>query len=138
MDIHSKILKYKKASPKELRNFGLVMFVAVMVIFYGLVPFVFHKPIESWPFALACFFFFFAFFLQENLRWIYVPWMLMAEALGHINTRLILGIVFYLLITPMGLMARLMGKDILKLKLDKKAQSYKSKSQDIHTSEQGF
>lgn len=138
MNIHSKILKYKKASPKELRNFGLLMFVVVMGIFYGLVPFVFKKPIESWPFALACFFFFFAFFLQENLKWIYVPWMLLAEGLGWINGRLIMGIMFFLIITPMGLVARLTGKDLLKLKFDKKIKSYKSKSQESHTSEFGF
>ncbi len=138
MDIHSKILKYKKVSGKELRNFGLVMFAAVMIIFYGLVPFVLHKEIHSWPFALACYFFFFAFFLQENLKWIYVPWMLIAEGLGWINSRIILGFFFYVVMTPMGLMARIMGKDLLKLKFDKRAQSYRSKSQETHTSPQGF
>lgn len=138
MSVHQKILKYKKATPKELRNFGLLMFVAVMGIFYGLVPFVLKKPIESWPFALACFFFFFAFFLQENLRWIYVPWMLLAEALGWLNSRLIMGLMFFFIITPMGLIARIMGKDLLKLKFDKTLKSYKTKSQETHTSEQGF
>jgi len=37
--------------------------------------------------------------------------MKVGHVLGSINTRIILGIIYYLLITPMGLVMRLMGKD---------------------------
>ena len=64
--------------------------------------------------------------------------MLLAEALGWLNSRLIMGLMFFFIITPMGLIARIMGKDLLKLKFDKTLKSYKTKSQETHTSEQGF
>ena len=44
--------------------------------------------------------------------------------LGWLNTRLILGLVFYLMITPLGLLIRLAGTDLLDEKIDKKAESY--------------
>lgn len=138
MNIHQKILKYKKVSNSELRNFGLVMSGAVLIIFYIFVPFVFHKPIQSWPFALSCYFFFFAFFLQENLRWIYVPWMLIAEVLGYVNSRVILSVFFFAVMTPVGMILRLMGKDVLKRKFEKDLPSYRAKHEDIHTSPYGF
>jgi len=41
-------------------------------------------------------------------------WMRVASALGYINSRIILGITFFLLITPYGLVMRLFGRNILR------------------------
>ena len=43
-------------------------------------------------------------------------WMAFGHALGWLNTRVILGIVFFLLVTPIGLIMRLLGKDSLRLR----------------------
>jgi hypothetical protein len=58
------------------------------------------------------------------LKPIYVGWMTFAFALGWVNTRLILGIVFYLIFTPAGLVMRLLGKDPLVLRFDRQATTY--------------
>jgi hypothetical protein len=50
--------------------------------------------------------------------------MKFAFALGWFNTRLFLGIVFYLIITPVGLVMRILRKDPLRLKFDRSAASY--------------
>ena len=50
--------------------------------------------------------------------------MKFAFVLGWINTRLILGIFFYLILTPVGLIMRLFGRDPLHRKLDRKATTY--------------
>ena len=50
--------------------------------------------------------------------------MKFAESLGWINTRIILSIIFYLIFTPYGLVARLLGKDLLDLKWKRRADSY--------------
>lgn len=43
-------------------------------------------------------------------------WLRLGHLLGHINTRIILGLVFFLLITPLALLMRLFGRDALRLK----------------------
>jgi len=55
---------------------------------------------------------------------VYRAWMACAIVLSWINTRVILLIVFYLIFTPVGLVMRLVKKDLLDRKIDKKKESY--------------
>jgi hypothetical protein len=58
------------------------------------------------------------------LKPVYLAWMTFAFLLGWINTRVILGLFFYCVMTPVGLVLRLTGKDLLEEKLDRTARSY--------------
>ncbi len=58
------------------------------------------------------------------LRPIYKVWMGIAVVLGFIMTRVLLTLVFVLLVVPIGLVLRLVGKDLLRLRLDREATSY--------------
>jgi hypothetical protein len=54
----------------------------------------------------------------------HVAWMTFAFFLGWLNTRILLGLFFYLIVTPTGLLMRALGKDLLDEKIDKSAISY--------------
>ncbi len=58
------------------------------------------------------------------LRPLYRVWMALAVVLGFVMTRVILTLVFYLVLTPIGLLLRLFGKDPLHRRLDPNAPSY--------------
>ena len=62
--------------------------------------------------------------LPRSLKWVYVAWMTLAMVLGAIVSTILLVLLFYLVVTPIGLIARLAGKDFLSRKLDSKASSY--------------
>ncbi|MFK7924344.1 MAG: SxtJ family membrane protein [Bacteroidia bacterium] len=49
-------------------------------------------------------------------KWIHIGWMKLAEGLGWVNSRILLGLVFFLLLTPIALLVRLFRKDPLQLK----------------------
>jgi hypothetical protein len=51
--------------------------------------------------------------------------MATGQALGWVNTRIILGVVFYGLLTPMGLAMRILGKDPLHRQFDPNSDSYR-------------
>lgn len=51
-------------------------------------------------------------------------WMGAAKRMGWVMTRVILSILFFLVFTPMGLVAKLFGKQFLDLKIDKRKKSY--------------
>jgi hypothetical protein len=55
---------------------------------------------------------------------VYTAWMLFAFVLGWINTRVLLGAFFYLVMTPLGLILRWTGKDLLDERIDRSAASY--------------
>ena len=54
----------------------------------------------------------------------YKIWMRLATVLGWINTRILLGLIFYLIFTPVGLVMRLSGRDPLTQRIDRTADSY--------------
>ncbi|MDH5639498.1 MAG: SxtJ family membrane protein [Nitrospinota bacterium] len=75
-------------------------------------------------YALSAFFAIFAAAAPMALLPFYRVWVKFAMKLAWVNTRLILGLVFYLAITPLGLIMRLFGTDFLDERLDRKASTY--------------
>ena len=67
-------------------------------------------------------------FLPGVLRPAYGPWMKFSEVLGYINTRILLGVFFYLGVTPTGILMRLSGKDPMTRSFkNRRASSYWAK-----------
>ena len=55
---------------------------------------------------------------------IYKVWKGLASLIGEVITRIILGMIFFLVITPLGFILKLLGKDFLNLKKNKKMLTY--------------
>jgi hypothetical protein len=116
---------------KTLREFGFV-FAGGLVVFFGLlIPWIFDKPWvwqeggARWPWVGAAVFAGTGLILPQALRSIYLLWMKIGHALGWINTRIILGLVFFIMFAPVALVLRIFGKDPLHRKLDEKAGTYR-------------
>lgn len=58
------------------------------------------------------------------LKWVYAPWMIGALALGWVVTRILLTLVFFLVVTPVGLLQRLFGKRVIEVDFKADAASY--------------
>lgn len=58
------------------------------------------------------------------LRAVHRGWMTLAFAMGFVMTRVILSLAFFLVFVPIGLVLRLVGKDLLSRRLDPDAESY--------------
>ncbi len=74
--------------------------------------------------GIAALFLVLAFVAPKVLHPLNVAWMRLGFAMGMVVSPIVLGILFFLTVTPMGFVLRLMGKDLLRLKLDKSASSY--------------
>ena len=104
------------------RNFGLV-FAAVFVII-SLYPLWFGKNIHLWACIIAFIFFILAIFLPKALFVINKLWLKLGLFLGAIVSPIIMGIIFFLAVTPTGMIMRLLGKYILNQKMKKSIKSY--------------
>jgi hypothetical protein len=111
------------ASKKQLRSFGLVVGAGLAII--GLFPLVFGRDMRMWALTVAAILVGTGLILPAALRPLFRVWMALAEVLGWVNTRIILLLVYYFVIVPIGWMLRLSGKDILSLKFDPRAESYR-------------
>lgn len=115
-------IKQLKTSDRDLRKFGLMVggvFVALGLLFLWRHPN--RTPYLVGPGGVLLIA---GAVLPRALKWIYIVWMSIAFALGFVMAHVILTLLFLLVITPMGLLARLAGKDFLSLKLDRAAKSY--------------
>ena len=117
---------------KGLRQFGL-MFAGIVAALFGLVlPFLFGFRYVLWPWVVAGVFVTPALVYPRALGPFYQIWMRFGVIMNIIMSRLILGTVFLLTVVPTGLIFRLRKKDILDLKLDREAKSYR-KTTDSNT-----
>jgi hypothetical protein len=111
-------------SRKEFRKFGLT--VGGIFCAIGLWPALFRgQPPRSWALIVGVLLLVPALTMPRVLAPVYRVWMLVGETLGWINTRILLGVVFYLVITPMGVMRRLLGKNAMRLLFEPDVESYR-------------
>ncbi|MBS0286857.1 MAG: sxtJ [Proteobacteria bacterium] len=112
----------------QLKKFGIVLIIGLVAIFGLLFPFLKDHPLPLWPYVTASILLVPTLFKPQYLNFIYKPWMKLGHYLGWINTRIILGVIFYVLITPMGLFMRLFGKDPMDRGYLNNVDSYRKKS----------
>ena len=120
--------KVPELDGKALRNFAW-MFAAVVASIFGLIlPWLLNRnwPWEPWVIAAA--FFVWGQIAPSTVRPFYRLWMRFGFIMNAITTRIILGVVFYVIILPFGLVFRLRGKDLLRRKWDHQLESYRVKS----------
>ncbi len=113
---------------KGLREFGFTTGAAVVVIFGLFFPWLLEIQWPIWPWAIAAGFWVLALVQPMWLKWIYRGWMRFGLFASKIMTPLVLGIVFFVMISPMALVRRLMGKDPMRRTLDPDEKSYRVKS----------
>lgn len=100
---------------KELRQFGLLMGLMISLVFGLAFPWLFDYDFPLWPAIVTGGLWLVALIFPMGLKWIYVSWMKFAFVLGWINTRIILGLMFYAILTPIGLLMRLLDKKPIKV-----------------------
>jgi multisubunit Na+/H+ antiporter MnhG subunit len=111
-----------KTDTPNLRKFGLL--VGGVLCLFGLLFLLRHKtnyPYFFWPGAVLIAF---SAIWPRALKYPYIAWMTMAFALGFVMSHVILTVFFFLLVTPIGLVARLFRKDFLNRQRDLQATSY--------------
>lgn len=116
-----------RSDRRSLRKFGLTMGIALAL--FGLLFLWRHPAGAPWFFGFAAGFLIFAAVLPVALRPVQKLWMTLAYVLGWVMTRLLLTIIFYIGITPVALIARLVGKKFLDLEFEPDRESYWEKRQ---------
>ena len=109
---------------KGLREFAFVTGAIVAGLFGLLLPWLFDAGLPIWPWIIFGVLALWGLILPKSLRPVYHGWMRFGLFMSRITTPLILGIVFYLIISPIGLIRRTFGTDPLRRDLDD-ADSYR-------------
>lgn len=110
---------------KELRNFGLITGAMTAGVFGLALPLLFAYGFPKWPWVLAGVLIAWALAAPATLKPVYLVWMTIGQALGWVNTRIIMTVMFYLIILPVGLLRRLGGKDPMARTMSPGEKSYR-------------
>ena len=124
----SSALKIPELDRKGLRDFGLVTGGIIAGLFGLIFPWLIERPIPRWPFVLLLVLGGLGLAAPLALKPVYHWWMRFGLLMSRITTPLIMGIVFYLVITPMALVMRLVGKDPMARQLREQSRSYRIES----------
>ena len=96
------------------RNFGIVFFIVFLLI--ALWPILNNKDIRIWSLIISLVFLFFGVINSKLLTPLNKLWFKFGILLGKIIAPIIMGVVFFLVVTPTGLIMKIFKKDLLKLK----------------------
>lgn len=111
-----------------LRRFGLTFAAIIAGLFGVLLPWLFGFEFPWWPWAVAAVFTAWSLLAPAALNGFYHLWMRFGFVMNAIVSRVILGVVFYLVVLPTGLILRLRGKDPMQRKTGTTAASYRVES----------
>ena len=112
----------KKEKLPSNRNFGVVFFVVFLII--GLWPLLEKSEIRYWSVFISSIFLLLGLINSNLLSPLNKIWFNFGKLLSKIITPLIMGVIFFLVVTPIGLIMRVLGKDILSLKYNENSKSY--------------
>lgn len=107
-------IKNINTSRKDIRSFGITIGIILYIVSFLL--FYFDKSFYQITTYIGTGFIGLGVVTPILLKPIYILWMTFAVILGWVMTRVVLSLVFYLIITPIGLITRLIGEDFLALK----------------------
>ena len=104
------------------RNFGLVFFVVFLIL--GFWPIINGGEIRIWLVVISLIFLVLGMIKSKLLTPLNKLWFKFGMILGAIVAPVVMGAVFFLVVTPIGIVMRTMGKDLINKKYDKKKETY--------------
>ena len=116
------MLHKSKIEMSSSRSFGIVFFIVFIII--SLWPLTYDSQIRVWSMFIAIVFLILGLINSKLLTPLNRIWFKFGILLGALVAPIVMGIVFFLVVTPIGLFMRIMGNDLLNRKKDKKKETY--------------
>jgi hypothetical protein len=118
----------EELSASELRKFG-VSTGAIFAVLFGLaIPWMWGLNYPRWPWVILLVLGALGLIVPNTLRLVHRYWMRLALLISKVTTPIILGVVFFLVVMPFGLIMRIFGGDPLALRLNGDLETYRKKS----------
>ena len=114
-----------------LRSFGYVSGAILIGLFGLLLPWLLDRASPWWPWGVGGGLAVWATLAPMGLQSVYKAWMKIGAVLGWINTRVILGLLFYVIFVPIGCCRRWLYGDLMTRRFDRSAKTYRVASKSV-------
>jgi len=118
----SEFKSYNKITVGSEKSFGIVFGLFFLIIFFYLL--IMKQHINYWYIIISALFFFFTFFYSKIYFFPNKLWFKFGMVLGSIISPIVMGLVFFSSVLPIGIFMKVLGKDILNQKIIKSKKSY--------------
>ena len=118
----SEKISYIQTEQSSEKSFGVVFSIVFLIV--ALYPLINSASLRIWALVVSIIFFLLAFLAPKILVFPNKLWFKFGLLLGSIVAPIVMAFVYFVTVLPTGLIMRLLGKDLLKQKLDKNAKSY--------------
>ena len=118
----TEISRYVSTEQSSEKSFGVVFSIVFLIV--ALYPLINSESLRIWALVVSIIFFLLAFLAPKILVLPNKLWFKFGLLIGSIVAPIVMAFVYFVTVLPTGLIMRLLGKDLLKQKLDKNAKSY--------------
>ena len=118
------------------KNFGIIFSALFFLI--GLWPLLNAAEIRIWSIIIAIIFLVLAFLKPKLLKPLNHNWIKLGEIIGKVIAPIVMALVFFIIVTPISFLVRVLGKDLLKLKFSKNNSYWIKRRENITTMDKQF
>jgi len=118
------------------KSFGILFFIVFLLI--AIWPVINSEPIRIWSIIISILFLILGITNSKILTPLKRGWIKLGEILGKVVAPIIMGFIYFIIITPIGILMRLFGKDLLNIKFNKDKSYWIKREKNINTMKRQF
>ncbi len=118
------------------KSFGILFFIVFFLI--AIWPILSNETIRIWALIISVVFFILGIINSKILTPLKKGWIKLGEILGRIVAPIVMGFIYFIIITPIGIFMRLIGKDLLNTKFNKNKSYWIKRAKNVETMKRQF
>ncbi len=118
------------------KSFGILFFIVFLLI--AIWPVLESGSVRLWSILISLVFFILGIINSKILTPLKKGWIKLGEILGKFIAPIVMGFVYFIIITPIGILMRLLGKDLLNVKYNKNKSYWIKRTKNINTMKRQF
>tara|TARA_Y200000002_G_C22606913_1_gene632062 strand:- start:776 stop:1153 length:378 start_codon:yes stop_codon:yes gene_type:complete len=118
------------------KSFGILFFIVFLLI--AVWPIIELGTIRVWAMVISLIFLILGILNSKILTPLKTLWIKFGEFLGKIIAPIVMGLIYFIIITPIGILMRLLGKDLLNIKYNKNKSYWIKRPKNVDTMRRQF
>tara|TARA_B100000029_G_scaffold137404_1_gene132198 strand:+ start:327 stop:704 length:378 start_codon:yes stop_codon:yes gene_type:complete len=111
------------------RSFGIIFFIVFLLI--SVWPIMDGQALRVWSLAISLIFLFLGVLNSKILTPLNLAWIKLGEILGRFIAPIVMAVIYFLIVTPIGLFMRIIGKDLLNMKFSKDSSYWNKREKNL-------